>query len=172
MMHRKLAISLLMFWLVAFGGLAYVAVSGLGVTPVKALAYTFDGMPFDQLSASMMMIVAALFGWAVLALVTDEVTCFREVEATAYAAGLVALSVILVASLAKPADFPGAATVMAATLAVSAASSWAFDLERKPQPAASDMSRHAARRMAIVAAHNSMLSRVSGRGAPVDDGRI
>jgi hypothetical protein len=172
MMHRMLAISLLLFWGVVFGGLAHVTLSGMQEASPVAIAFALHHLPLAQLSASMMMLVAVLFGWAVLALVTDELQGFREVETVAYAAGIVALSVIVVATLARPAEVPGAASIFAASLAVSAASSWTMNLERKPETGVSDVSRAAARRMAIGAAHNSMLARVSGRQNPETGGNL
>jgi cytochrome bd-type quinol oxidase subunit 2 len=164
MMHRTLAISILLFWGAVFGGFAHSVLSGnheFGGT----IADTISAMPFTQLSATMMLIVAVLFGWAVLALVTDDVHGFREVERSAYAAAIVALVIVMVAAIAKPSAMPGTASILVASLAVSAAASWRLEIEHQEHDV--DVSKVAARHMALGAAHNSLLSRVSGRAAPV-----
>jgi cytochrome bd-type quinol oxidase subunit 2 len=165
MMHRALAISLLLFWGAVFGGLAHSILRSNAVFG-GTLADVIIALPFSQLSATMMLIVAVLFGWAILALVTDDTAGYREVEKTAYAAAVVALAVVMVAAIAKPSTMPGSASVLVASLAVSAAASWRFELERNVD--GGDVSKIAARRMALGAAHNSLLSRVSGRGEPAD----
>jgi predicted neutral ceramidase superfamily lipid hydrolase len=166
-MSRLVSISVLMFWSVLFGGLAHISMGQPMIAGPMPAEFQFNALlaalNAHQLMAVMVMIVAALFFWAAISVAFGDAEDFRIVETTAYVAGVAAMIVALVSGFVWLAAVLIAPTALTAALAASAAAShWlpvTSDANRR------DMSISVARRMAISAAHNSMLSRIGGRPA-------
>ena len=165
-MHRLIVIAVLIFWAILFGGFAHLSLSGsLSSSPhaTSELQLFAASAGQFQIMAVLLMVVAALFGWAVLALiVSDDVKAFREVEAYSYAAAIFMMSACSILALANLGLMVTLPSVLVAALAVSAAGSQHLSVMRKAE-IDTDLGRTFARRMALGAAHNSMLTRVSGR---------
>jgi hypothetical protein len=118
-----------------------------------------------QIMPVLLMIVASLFGWAILALMVSDHDAFREIEAYSFAAGIFlmcACSVLAFANLGVATTVPA---VLSAALVTCAAASRFLETSSQSE-AIKDEGREIARRMALGAAHNSLLSRVSGRPLP------
>jgi hypothetical protein len=164
-MHRLTTATILLFWAVMFGGLAHLALYGLlHGAPENAsefqLLLTHAGM--FQFIPVLMMVVAALFGWAILALLFSDDAAFREVEAYSYAAGIFMMCGCTVLAFA----ISGIATPMPALLTAALATCiTASSLlnTKSPKETAFDDGRQAARLMALDAVHNALLSRIGGR---------
>jgi hypothetical protein len=167
-MHRLIAIAILLFWAVMFGGLAHLSLSGLlngtpkSATELQLLMSSTGGL---QIMPVLLMVVASLFGWAILALMVSDHEAFREVEAYSFAAAIFvmcACAVLAFANLGATATIPA---ILSAALVTCAAASRFLQIANQTE-AAVDHGREIARRMALGAAHNSLLSRVSGRPLP------
>ena len=164
-MHRLIACSVMLFWAVMFGGLAHLALSGiLHIAPANAVEFQllFSKTSGLQVMPVLLMVVSALFGWALLALAISDFRAFREVEAHSYAAAIFVLSACAVLAFVKLGLAATVPAILAAALATTAAASHNLSIEHRAE-AEPDHGRQIARRMALGAAHNSLLSRVSGR---------
>jgi hypothetical protein len=165
-MPRFVSVSVLLFWAAAFGALAHMAlavppgmVSGTSEGRVIAWLAAQGG---GQLMAVMCLLVASLFLWAGMSVAFGDADDFRAVEGHAYAGGILAMLVAIVAGAVSLAILLVAPTVITASLAASAAASHVLPVGRD-EPVVEDVSRSVARRMALSAAHNSMLSRLGGK---------
>jgi hypothetical protein len=167
-MHRLIAIAILLFWAVMFGGLAHVSLSGLlngapeGAADLQLLFSIKGGL---QIMPVLLMVVAALFGWAVLALLVSDIDAFREIEAYSYAGAIFMMCACAVLAFATLGLITTLPAFLTAALATSAAASRQLILLDTSEIIVDD-SREIARHMALGAAHNSLLSRVSGRPLP------
>jgi hypothetical protein len=167
-MHRLIAGSVLLFWGVMFGGLAHLSLSGmLNGAAANAVDFQliFAKTGVLQFMPVLLMVVAALFGWALLALSVSDHDAFREIEANAYAAAIFmmgACAILAFVNFGLAASIPA---VLVASLATSAAASRFLTVDVTTE-LSRDQSQEKARRMALGAAHNSLLSRVSGRPIP------
>lgn len=164
-MSRLVPVSVLMFWSALFAGLAHLSMTVPVLTGALPVEFQFNALlaalNTHQLMAVMMMIVAALFLWAAMSVAFGGVEDFRLVEALAYAGGVLAMAVALISGFVWLAVVLIVPTVLTAALAASAAASRWMPVGAERGPA--DISAVVARRMAISAAHNSMLSRIGGR---------
>lgn len=164
-MHRLIAISILLFWAILFVAFAHVSLSShlqgdtASGVDLQLLLTGTSQYPFLPV---IMLVVAAVFGWAILALIASDEDHFREIEAYAYAAAIIAMSVATLLALVEFGFLVFTPAVLMAALCASIASSRFMDLQRATINR-SVLSRDSARLMAMGAAHNSMLSRVSGR---------
>jgi signal transduction histidine kinase len=167
-MHRLIAIVMLMFWAIMFGGLAHLSLTGLlnGTTNhASDLQLLVASAGSIKIMPVLLMVVASLFGWAILALLVSDHAAFREVEAYSFAAAIFlmcACAVLAFANLGAASTIPALLTAALVTC-VSASRHLQIADETK---ASADHGRDIARRMALGAAHNSLLSRVSGRPLP------
>jgi hypothetical protein len=166
-MSRLVSISVLMFWAVLFAGLAHLSMGQPVISGQMPAEFQFNALlaalNAHQLMAVMVMIVAALFFWAAMSVAFGDAEDFRIVEATAYAAGVAAMAVALVSGFLWLAAVLVAPAALTAALAASAAASHWLPVGAAARQG--DLSLSVARRMAISAAHNSMLSRIGGRPA-------
>lgn len=164
-MHRLNAIVILLFWAIMFGGLAHVSLAGFltgaegNGTDLQLLLSSAAGY---QLMPVMMMIVAALFGWAILALVTTDFQSFREVETYAYATAIIVMCACTLLAFAKFGTVTSLPAIFTSALCVCLVASKQLMPDEAPTYA-KNKSRALARQMALSAAHNSLLSRLSGR---------
>ena len=164
-MHRLIAIAVLLFWAVIFGGLAHLSLSGLlNGTPEGAsefqLLMSFSGGL--QIMPVLLMVVAAMFGWAILALLVSDNEAFREVEVYSFASAIFLMCACAALAFTKQDALMLTPAVLTAALATCAAASRYLQTAQKSETVV-DHGREIARRMALGAAHNSLLSRVSGR---------
>ncbi|MGL4404450.1 MAG: hypothetical protein ACRCT6_01705 [Notoacmeibacter sp.] len=165
-MHRFIAISILLFWAVVFGGLAHVSLVGLlqlDSSNAADLDFLLSASGGNQLVPVMMMLVSALFGWSILALVATDHASFREVEEYAYATGIIVMTACSLLGLIELGLLSTVPVILTAALAASIAASKSL-IAGEIVDDVDDQSKSAARYMALGAAHNSLLSRVSGRG--------
>ncbi len=164
-MHRLITIPILLFWAVTFGGLAHISLNGIlngapaGADDFKLLFTKNGGL---QIIPVLMMVVTALFAWAILALMISDQDAFREIEAYSYAAAIFMMSACAGLAFANLGIITSLPAILTAALATSVAASRQLVVSKQPG-AIPDKSREIARRMAVGAAHNSLLSRVSGR---------
>ena len=164
-MHRSIASSVLLFWAVMFAGLAHLSLAGILNVPIpnpvefQLLFLKTSGL---QVMPVLLMVISAFFGWALLALVMSDQIAFREIEAYAYAMAVFMMCACAILAFLNAGIALTTPTVLVAGLVTSAAASRHLALEAKQYPDV-DYGRDVARRMALAAAHNSLLSRVSGR---------
>jgi hypothetical protein len=164
-MHRLIGIAILLFWAVMFGGLAHVSLNGLlngapaGAADFQLLFTKGGGL---QVMPVLMMVIAALFVWAGLALVVSDQDSFREIETYSYAAAIFMMCACAVLAFTNLGLISSLPAFLTAALATSIAASRQLAVT-KQTTVLPDTSREIARRMAAGAAHNSLLSRVSGR---------
>ena len=167
-MHRLIAISVLTFWAVMFGGLAHLSLAGnLYGTAGSAseLQLLFSTLCSFQIMFVVLIIIAVMFAWAILALTVSDHTAFREVESYAYSGAIFMMSacaILAFVNLGTASTTPG---ILVAALVTSVAASRQLGVAAEQEPQI-DYGREIARRMALGAAHNSLLSRVSGRPLP------
>ncbi|MCU0830313.1 MAG: hypothetical protein MUC58_02140 [Rhizobiaceae bacterium] len=167
-MPRVVSVSVLLFWVAAFGALAHMAL----VVPGGAIGTSAEGRFLawlamqggSQLVTVLCVLVASLFLWAALSVAFGDAEEFRAVEGHAYAGGILAMAVAVIGGALTLAMLLVVPTIITASLAASAAASHVLPVGRDPLDGW-DISRATARRMAMSAAHNSMLSRLAGRGS-------
>jgi hypothetical protein len=165
-MHRLIAFAILLFWAVMFGGLAHVSLNGiLNGAPAGAVDFQllFTETGGLQMMPVLMMIVAALFGWALLALMVSDHDVFREIETYSYAAAIFMMSACAVLAFATLGLITSLPAFLTAALATSIVASRQLMIAGQPEAIPADTSREIARRMAASAAHNSLLSSLGGR---------
>jgi hypothetical protein len=164
-MSRLVPVSVLLFWAALFAGLAHASMTAPLLDITLPAEFQFNALltalNAHQLMAVMMMIVAALFLWAAMSVAFGGADDFRQVETLAYSGGVVAMLVALVSGFVWLAVVLIVPTALTAALAASAAASHWLPVGAERQQR--DISASVARRMAISAAHNSMLSRLGGR---------
>jgi uncharacterized membrane protein YcfT len=164
-MSRSISICVLLFWSALFAGMAYLGLGQPRFGADSLLHADQDALLAvlnqHQLMIVMVLLVATLFFWAAMSVAFGEAIEFRNVESTAYCGAIVAVTVALIAGFAKLSPTLGVPAMLVASLAASAAAShW---LPVTETAANTGLSQSLARRMAISAAHNSMLSRIGGR---------
>ena len=185
-MRKILTPALHIAWAVIFGLLGIAAIPGSG-TLLSAfldvgqvdLGLSAGGREVGEMAAYVVALCAlsscVLFFWASAVSLSDqdyETDGGDHVSRIAYAAGVATLTLCLLAGALALVD--GAFGVAMIALAALASSYIATFLERvsmlmASEPGADDV-RAAARLMALGAAHNSMLSRISGRETPSGEG--
>ena len=167
-MHRLIAISVLAFWAVMFGGLAHLSLASnlngalANTSELQLLVST--AKPF-QIMPVLLIVIAVLFAWAILALAVSDHHSFREVENHSYAAAIFMMSACAFLAFVKLGIAATTPAIMVAALITSVAASRLLQTEADDEPQI-EYGRQFARRMAMGAAHNSLLSRVSGRPLP------
>ena len=159
--------TVLAFWATVFAGLAYltfkVPAMPLSGTPGSEFSTLLATANSYALMSVMLLMVAVLFAWAALSGFGQDEAGVREVETYAYAGGILAMGVCVVIGFHALAALRVVPTVLTAMLATSAAASRFLPLDERGREEADEISRHAARMMALGAAHTTMLARVSGR---------
>lgn len=167
-MSRSIAISIMVFWTGLFAGLAHLAARGLsdaGSVQDTLFFGVLDSLNNHHLLIVLLLVVAVLFAWAAMSAAMGDEGDFRLVGSHAYAAAIFAMLVAQLAGMAADRMLLAIPAVLAASLAASAAACHWLPA-RAAQVEQDDVSRSLARRMALGAAHNSMLGRISGRPAP------
>ena len=167
-MHRLIAVAVLLFWAVLFGCIAHISLAGaLNASSAQSydlllLATTIGGV---NLTPIMLMLIVALFGWAILALLASDYDSFREIEAYSYAAAIFMMTACMVLGFAKSGVVASLPAILTAALATCVTASHQLILEKKPSTSEFG-GRTIARQMALGAVHNSLLSHISGRPLP------
>ena len=167
-MHRLIAFAVLLFWATLFGGIAHMSLSGMlngdaaDSYSLQLLAASVAGF---NVTPIMLLLIVALFGWAILALLASDHQSFREIEAYSYAAAIFMMSACSVLGFVKLGIVASLPAILTAALVTSVAASHHLIVAEKPLVKTSN-GRTIARQMALGAAHNSLLSRVSGRPLP------
>ena len=167
-MHRLIVVAVLLFWAILFGGLAHLSMSALlDSQPVisSELQLLVSSTGSIQIMPVLLMIIVALFGWAILALIVSDHCVFREIEAHSYAAAIFMMSACTILAFAKFGAVTSLPAILTAALVTSVAASRHLIVTNAPLVKL-DEGREIARSMALGAAHNSLLSRVSGRQLP------
>jgi hypothetical protein len=157
-----------MFWGVMFGGLAHLGLAAMlskSVVNPSELQLLISTAGSFQMMPVLLIVVAVLFAWAILALTVSDHDAFREVEAHSYAAAIFMMCACAILAFVNVGTVATTPTIIVAALVTSAAASRHLMLKSEDEPHA-DHGRELARRMALGAAHNSLLSRVSGRAIP------
>lgn len=180
-MRHFLTSLLALHWAVAFALLtvacmigqrpdASLAMALLGVSAEPAGA--LQGAPLAAFLSVAFAMVALLFAWMLVAALVAEDADGEPIARRAFAGAAGVLSLVLIVGAAEGAS--GALPAVAVTLAALMGSYLAVRAEHRAvaerQPAEGDDVRSAARMMAAEAAHNSMLTRLTGRADLTPDG--
>ncbi len=168
-MHRLIAIALLTFWTLFFASLAHLSLMGMlnhSVQSASELQLLMTAAGQFQIMPVVLMVVSALFIWAVLALlVTDDIIGFREIETYAYGSAIFTMSACSLLAVANFNIIMSLPAIVVAALAACAVASQHLSIAIEPE-IEMDQGRTFARQMALGAAHNSLLVRVSRRPLP------
>ncbi|MEW6632511.1 MAG: hypothetical protein AB1440_16710 [Pseudomonadota bacterium] len=184
-MRHVLTSFLALHWAVVFALLAYICIDGdrgiasaLGVLGISVQGSGFPGLQnavvVGPLSVAL-LIVAVLFCWAfveTLLNITARPDGGDAVVRTAFISASFLLSLILVGGVAQ--GINGLFMVVAIQMTALLASYVAVLAERRSPPASvavHEDARATAHRMAMVAAHSSLLSRMSGQPETKPGGR-
>lgn len=182
-MRQSFASVVAVFWAVLFAAVTYGLVvdfqaSAQGTIAVLGATVALPGPGLTKLAAFVLAICfalsAVLFVWGfVLAFLGKSVEEGEQADilATAHAAAAVAVTSVLVATILLPGQPAFGPLVL--QIGSLAASFLACQMERlmmSERQTNTDEVRAAARHMAAGAAHNTMLSRISGRERPVAKG--
>lgn len=185
-MRHVLTSFLALHWAVVFALLAYICMDGdrgiasaLGVLGVSAPGSRFPGLEHAVVVAPLsiaLLIVAVLFCWAFVETLLNIATrpdAGDSVVRIAFISASFLLSLILIGGVAQ--GINGLFMVVAVQMTALLASYVAVLAERRSAVAAMalhDKDVHvSAHRMAMGAAHSSLLSRISGRPEPKPRGR-
>ena len=168
-MHRLIAIAVLSFWAISLGGLAHLSLTGMlfkspqGASEFQLLLSSTGQFQFMPV---LLMIVVALFAWAIISLiVSNDETAFREVETHAYAGAIFLMGACSILAVVKFSIFALSPAILISALIVCVAASQRLSIVDAPEPEI-DVGRQSARQMALGAAHNSLLTRISRRPLP------
>ncbi len=165
-MHRLIVATLLLFWAVMFGGFAHLALYSLlhgAPENISEFQLFLTGAGQFQFMPVLMMVVSALFGWAILALLVSDDAAFREVEAYSYAAGIFMMCTCTVLEFASFGISTPTPALLTAALATCMTASSFLKTKCPTEPMPDDDNQSAIRLMALGAVHNSLLSRIGGR---------
>lgn len=173
-MPRLIAFTTSFFWMCAF---ALLALSSSGVIDMQGQGlsayFSVTGREAGSVGMFTSIVltagysgVSAAFLWVFATVLLDDRTSLinvDEVARIAFAAGIMVLAVTMI--LLATAGIPGMLTIVALMTGALAASAGAITGERRVQEITGylDETSRIASRMALSAAHNTMLSRISGR---------
>ncbi|TPL95080.1 hypothetical protein [Mesorhizobium sp. B2-3-12] len=180
-MRHVLTSFLSVHWAIVFALLALVCIDGnrgvaaalglLGVTAEGARAVNLENIVVVAPLATALLVVAVLFFWAFVdSLISDASSPGADsVVRIAFISASGLMSVILIGGAAQ--GINGLFMVVAVQLAALLASYVAMLAERRSVAALDEDDFHAtAHNMAKAAAHNSLLSLISGRAGPARKG--
>lgn len=180
-MRHVLSSVLAFHWTAAFGLLAMVAVlsgeAGFAavMTLLGAEVASGDTPLLSLMTAFGMMVAGVVFFWAFVTVTFSSRTEVDEGPAVmqlAFAVASIMLTYLMLIAALYPVSglFPAIGTAFAALLASYLASATERWLAEAADEQGKDDARAAARIMALGAAHNSLLTRISGRSG-VEEGR-
>ena len=167
-MHRQIIFAVLTFWALVSAMLANISAASWPTMAVPQLGFADQSISFAHVisvnsgSTIGFLIVGALYVWALLSIIFERGTRFREIEIVAYFTTFVMLTASLVVGLQMTGTLLLLPMLGLISLVFCALGSATLDPLLGEEPDTDEqLSHNVARSMALHAAHTSMLSRIS-----------